>query len=91
MSFIFNTTGFNVVMHIIEFSGDNGTIDGQGKLWWDKANNGELQYTRGYMIEIMFSDQILISNLTLINSTSWHIHPIYSRSHLFPPHTSLSF
>ncbi|KAL5195250.1 putative polygalacturonase [Glycine soja] len=30
------------------------------------------------MIEIMFSDQIQISNLTLVNSPSWFVHPIYS-------------
>lgn len=62
----------------VVITGDNGTIDGQGTLWWDKFHNNELKYTRGYLIEIMFSDQILISNLTLINSTSWNIHPVYS-------------
>ncbi|XXG76533.1 hypothetical protein AAC387_Pa08g0864 [Persea americana] len=62
----------------VVITGDNGTIDGQGTPWWDKFKNKELQYTRGYLIEIMFSDHILISNLTLINSTSWTIHPVYS-------------
>lgn len=81
-------TGLNLLMHLIVFSGDNGTIDGQGTPWWDKFKNKELQYTRGYLIEIMFSDHILISNLTLINSTSWTIHPVYSRSHLFFPHVA---
>jgi len=31
------------------------------------------------MIEIMYSDQIQISDLTLINSPTWFVHPIYSR------------
>lgn len=62
----------------VVITGDNGTINGQGTLWWDKFKNNELKYTRGYLIEIMFSDKILISNLTLINSTSWNIHPVYS-------------
>ncbi|XP_057415781.1 probable polygalacturonase [Lotus japonicus] len=30
------------------------------------------------MIEIMYSNQIQISNLTLVNSPSWFVHPIYS-------------
>ena len=59
--------------------GYNGTIDGQGCYWWDKFHKGELKLTRPYMIEIMFSDHIQISNLTLINSPSWFVHPIYTR------------
>ncbi|XP_050891647.1 probable polygalacturonase isoform X2 [Lathyrus oleraceus] len=30
------------------------------------------------MIELMYSDQIQISHLTLINSPTWFVHPIYS-------------
>lgn len=59
--------------------GDNGTIDGQGKVWWDKLHKGELQYTRPYLIEIMYSDSIQISNITLVNSPNWNVHPVYSR------------
>ncbi|KAK1296884.1 putative polygalacturonase [Acorus calamus] len=62
----------------VVITGDNGTIDGQGKQWWQKYKAGELKYTRGYLIELMFSDRILISNVTLMNSPSWHVHPIYS-------------
>ncbi|KAM3682176.1 hypothetical protein ACB098_12G053600 [Castanea mollissima] len=46
----------------VVITGNNGTIDGQGSTW----------------IEIMYSDQIQISNLTLINTPSWFVHPIYS-------------
>ncbi|KAL4595053.1 hypothetical protein ACB092_12G064200 [Castanea dentata] len=62
----------------IVITGNNGTIDGQGSTWWKKFRAGELNVTRPYMIEIMYSDQIQISNLTLINSPSWFVHPIYS-------------
>lgn len=58
-------------------TGANGTIDGQGELWWTKFRAGELKYTRPYLIEIMFSTNIQISNLTLINSPSWNVHPVY--------------
>ncbi|XP_072966293.1 probable polygalacturonase [Typha angustifolia] len=59
-------------------TGDNGTIDGQGASWWQKFHKNQLKYTRGYLIELMHSDQIFISNLTLINSPAWNIHPVYS-------------
>ncbi|KAG8375005.1 hypothetical protein BUALT_Bualt10G0054500 [Buddleja alternifolia] len=73
ISLIFGTNLTDVVI-----TGDNGTIDGQGEPWWDKFHKGELQYTRPYLIEIMYSQNIQISNLTLVNSPSWHVHPVYS-------------
>ncbi|GMH28862.1 hypothetical protein Nepgr_030705 [Nepenthes gracilis] len=59
-------------------TGDNGTVDGQGELWWGKFHRGQLKHTRPYLIELMFSTDIQISNLTFINSPSWNIHPVYS-------------
>ncbi|CAK9310784.1 unnamed protein product [Citrullus colocynthis] len=73
-SLIFGTNLTDVVI-----TGTNGTIDGQGSYWWDKFHKDELNVTRPYLIEIMYSDQIQISNLTLVNSPSWFVHPIYSR------------
>ncbi|KAL5988860.1 hypothetical protein ACLOJK_026962 [Asimina triloba] len=58
--------------------GDNGTINGQGAIWWDKFKTKQLNYTRGYLIELMFSDRILISHITLVDSPSWNVHPVYS-------------
>ncbi|KAI4351654.1 hypothetical protein L6164_005990 [Bauhinia variegata] len=72
-SLIFGTNLTDVVI-----TGYNGTIDGQGAYWWQKFHKGELKLTRPYMIEVMYSDQIQISNLTLVNSPSWFVHPIYS-------------
>ncbi|KAK1296886.1 putative polygalacturonase [Acorus calamus] len=72
-SLIFGSNLTDVVI-----TGDNGTVDGQGALWWQKFKKGQLKYTRGYLVELMFSNQILISNLTFINSPSWNIHPVYS-------------
>ncbi|KAK6936788.1 Glycoside hydrolase, family 28 [Dillenia turbinata] len=62
----------------VVITGHNGTIDGQGPYWWTRFKKGQLKVTRPYMIEILYSDQIQISNLTLINSPSWFVHPIYS-------------
>ena len=66
-----------MLVHLI--AGENGTIDGQGALWWAKFHKGELKYTRPYLIEIMHSDNVQISSLTLVNSPSWNVHPVYSR------------
>ncbi|XP_050236580.1 probable polygalacturonase [Mercurialis annua] len=72
-SLIFGTNLTDVIV-----TGDNGTIDGQGAYWWQQFKKGKLKYTRPYLIEIMYSDTIQISNLTLLNSPSWNVHPVYS-------------
>ncbi|KAM0881525.1 hypothetical protein ACQ4PT_032901 [Festuca glaucescens] len=64
----------------VVITGNNGTIDGQGATWWSKYKSGKLKYTRGYLIELMHSDTIFISNVTLLNSPAWNIHPVYSRN-----------
>lgn len=74
-SFIFGNNLTDVVI-----TGANGTIDGQGDYWWGKFKKQELNLTRPYLIELMFSDDIQIFNLTLVNSPSWNVHPIYSRN-----------
>ncbi|CAL9227844.1 unnamed protein product [Arabidopsis halleri] len=61
----------------VVITGDNGTIDGQGKMWWELWWNRTLVHTRGHLIEIKNSHNILISNLTLLNSPFWTIHPVY--------------
>ncbi|PIA34257.1 hypothetical protein AQUCO_03800086v1 [Aquilegia coerulea] len=73
ISLIFGTNLTDVIV-----TGDNATIDGQGALWWQKFKKGKLKYTRPYLIEIMYSDQVQISNLTFLNSPSWNVHPVYS-------------
>ncbi|XP_047264020.1 probable polygalacturonase isoform X3 [Capsicum annuum] len=75
ISLIFGTNLTDVVI-----TGENGIIDGQGQQWWEKFHKGELKFTRPYLIEIMYSNNIQISSLTLFNSPSWNVHPIYSRS-----------
>ncbi|CAA0830673.1 Pectin lyase-like superfamily protein [Striga hermonthica] len=72
-SLIFGSNLTDVVV-----TGENGTIDGQGAIWWQQFHRKKLKNTRPYLIEIMHSDNIQISNLTLVNSPSWNIHPVYS-------------
>ncbi|PUZ43092.1 hypothetical protein GQ55_9G634300 [Panicum hallii var. hallii] len=58
-------------------TGKNGTINGQGQVWWDKYRAKELQFTRGYLLELLYSDSIIISNVTFVDSPSWNLHPTY--------------
>lgn len=59
--------------------GNNGTIDGQGSIWWNNFWNKTLNYTRPHLVELMNSTGVLISNVTFLNSPFWTIHPVYCR------------
>ncbi|KAK3028751.1 hypothetical protein RJ639_037972 [Escallonia herrerae] len=85
ISLIFGANLTDVVV-----TGDNGTIDGQGALWWQKFHGKKLKYTRPYLIEIMHSYNIQISNLTFVNSPSWNVHPVYSSNILIQGITILA-
>ncbi|CAI9108909.1 OLC1v1008615C1 [Oldenlandia corymbosa var. corymbosa] len=61
----------------VAITGQNGTIDGQGKMWWDQWWNRTLENTRGHLLELINSHNVLISNLTFRNSPFWTIHPVY--------------
>ncbi|KAL2498589.1 Pectin lyase-like superfamily protein [Abeliophyllum distichum] len=61
----------------VVITGNNGTIDGQGKMWWDLWWNRTLKHTRGHLVELINSNNILISNLTFLNSPFWTVHPVY--------------
>ncbi|RAL53446.1 unnamed protein product [Cuscuta campestris] len=58
-------------------TGENGTIDGHGDVWWDMWRQRTLQFTRPNLIEFMNSRSIIISNVILKNSPFWNIHPVY--------------
>ncbi|KAL1816475.1 probable polygalacturonase isoform X1 [Daucus carota subsp. sativus] len=58
-------------------TGDNGTIDGQGSVWWNWFRSETLNYTRPHMVELIDSKDVIISNLTFRNSPFWNIHPVY--------------
>ncbi|CAN6308221.1 unnamed protein product [Urochloa humidicola] len=58
-------------------TGKNGSINGQGQVWWDKYHAKELQFTRGYLLELLYSHNIIISNVTFVDSPSWNLHPTY--------------
>ncbi|ONK75091.1 uncharacterized protein A4U43_C03F13220 [Asparagus officinalis] len=55
--------------------GNNGTIDGQGQVWWTRFKQRALNNTRGPLVQFMWSRDIVISNITLRNSPFWNLHP----------------
>ena len=56
-------------------TGHNGTINGQGQVWWTKYKKRILNYTRGPLVQLMWSKDIVISNITLRDSPFWTLHP----------------
>ncbi|AQK40152.1 Polygalacturonase [Zea mays] len=67
--------GQNLVDVVI--TGNNGTIDGQGSTWWNWFRSNKLNYSRPHLVEFVDSEQIVISNITFLNSPAWSIHPVY--------------
>ncbi|KAK6914665.1 Glycoside hydrolase, family 28 [Dillenia turbinata] len=59
----------------IVITGNNGTINGQGQAWWKKRRQKLLKHTRGPLVQIMWSSDIYISDITLRDSPFWTLHP----------------
>ncbi|KAE8675976.1 Pectin lyase-like superfamily protein isoform 2 [Hibiscus syriacus] len=59
----------------VVITGHNGTINGQGQSWWKKFRQKLLNNTRGPLVQIMWSSDIVISNITLRDSPFWTFHP----------------
>ncbi|KAJ8510487.1 hypothetical protein OPV22_000921 [Ensete ventricosum] len=70
--------GYNLTDVVI--TGDNGTIDGQGLVWWEWFYSHSLNYSRPHLLELVNSNDIVVSNLTFLNSPAWSIHPVYCRN-----------
>ncbi|KAM0881994.1 hypothetical protein ACQ4PT_032610 [Festuca glaucescens] len=64
----------------VVITGSNGTVDGQGRMWWELWWNKTLNNTRGHLIELVNSTNVMISNVTLRNSPFWTVHPVYCRN-----------
>ncbi|XP_027118189.1 probable polygalacturonase isoform X3 [Coffea arabica] len=61
----------------VVITGNNGTIDGQGSIWWEKFNSHLLNYSRPHLVEFVGSNDVVISNLTFLNAPAWNIRPAY--------------
>ncbi|KZV14102.1 putative polygalacturonase-like [Dorcoceras hygrometricum] len=63
-------------------SGNDGTIDGQGSIWWQLLNTRSLNHSRPHLVEFIGSDTVVVSNLTFLNAPAWNIHPAYCSNFL---------
>ncbi|XP_021291411.1 probable polygalacturonase isoform X1 [Herrania umbratica] len=61
----------------VVITGDNGTIDGQGSVWWEWFTSHSLNYSRPHLVEFVSSEDILVSNITFLNAPAYNIHPVY--------------
>ncbi|CAI5486542.1 unnamed protein product [Closterium sp. Naga37s-1] len=68
---------------------ENGTIDGNGRPWWEAMERKSLHHMRPHVIEIQSSCHVAVSHLTLVNAPFWFIRPLYS-SHLSFRHLTIS-
>uniref|UniRef100_A0A1D1XDL3 Putative polygalacturonase n=1 Tax=Anthurium amnicola TaxID=1678845 RepID=A0A1D1XDL3_9ARAE len=64
-------------IHDVIITGENGTIDGQGDVWWNMWRQRSLLFTRPNLLELIHSRDIIISNVVFRNSPFWNIHPVY--------------
>lgn len=71
-SLIFGSNLTDVVI-----TGNNGTVDGQGSIWWEQFSAHSLNYTRPHLVEFVSSKDVVVSNLTFLNAPAWNIHPAY--------------
>ena len=58
----------------VVIAGANGTIDGNGAAWWH-AQPKEVPNGRGFLLEMMHCQDLVVTNITLQNSPSWTVHP----------------
>ncbi|CAI0540121.1 unnamed protein product, partial [Linum tenue] len=61
----------------VVITGDEGSIDGQGKVWWDWFDAHSLNYSRPHLVELVQCEDIVVSNLTFLNAPAYSIHPVY--------------
>ncbi|GAU33851.1 hypothetical protein TSUD_393590 [Trifolium subterraneum] len=64
----------------VVITGNNGTIDGNGMVWWEWYKSHSLNHSRPHLVEIISSDSVVVSNLTFLNAPAYSIHPVYCRN-----------
>ena len=78
-SYVFLLVIITELLDLVIAIGDNGTIDGQGSIWWEWYHSQSLNYSRPHLVELESSTDVVISNLTFLNAPAWSIHPVYCR------------
>ncbi|HXD09297.1 MAG TPA: glycoside hydrolase family 28 protein, partial [Anaerolineales bacterium] len=57
-----------------------GTIDGRGAKWWQAKKDGALAHPRPRLISFSDCSNLLIEDITAINSPSWTINPVHCQN-----------
>ncbi|KAK8802136.1 hypothetical protein WA158_006530 [Blastocystis sp. Blastoise] len=65
-----------------------GSINGQGLFWWLQFQNKQLMYTRPHIIEVAYSNNIHISDISLFCSPFWTVH-LYTSSYIYMTSVSI--
>jgi hypothetical protein len=58
----------------IRGQGNTSVLDGQGAYWWNMRRQKLDQYTRGSLVEFMYSRDIAMYDLTMVDSPFWFNH-----------------
>jgi polygalacturonase len=66
-------------LHNIAVTG-RGTIDGRGAVWWKAKLDKTLAHPRPRLISFSDCRNVLIKDITAINSPSWTINPIHCQN-----------
>ncbi|WP_251551554.1 glycoside hydrolase family 28 protein [Neobacillus muris] len=53
-----------------------GTLDGNGKFWWELFRRKENEYPRPKLVSFDHCSHVLISGVKMIHSPSWTVNPI---------------
>ncbi|KAF7837776.1 putative polygalacturonase isoform X2 [Senna tora] len=64
-------------LHDVVITGNNGTIDGMGLVWWEWFSSHSLNYSRPHLVELVASNYVVVSNLSFLNAPAYTIHPVY--------------
>lgn len=74
-SFIHCFNCSNVVVTGNPSSGPGANVvDGQGGAWWAGVENRTLSLTPGHLIEFLWSTDVEVSHVTLLDSPFWNLH-----------------
>jgi len=57
-----------------------GMIDGQGSIWWQAKKDDGLAYPRPRLIGFSDCTNVLIEDITAVNSPSWTINPVHCQN-----------
>jgi len=68
--------GEHLVNVTIRGDGDGSVLDGQGAYWWARGHGTKLALgaTRGHLIELMYTTNIVVRDLRMVDSPFWNNH-----------------